>query len=355
LRPRAPAPPSYSMDPNLPPRTLEVLFSIVHNYIETGEPVASRTIARARKDHLSPATVRNIMADLADLGYLDQPHTSAGRVPTAKAFRLYVRSLSNARPLSGVEGLREELHQTQSPEQRAELVSHVLTTLTRNVGIVASVPTASQILHQIELVPLPDARVLMVVVLRDGVIRNQVAHLAHPVGSDELASLRNYVNTEFGGWALPDIRIELRRRLQEDRAAYDGLLQNLAKLSTQGLLDVGLAPFVVLEGASNLFSTSLPLTETRLRELFRTLEEKQRLLELLDQFLAHAPGEIQVQVGLEDLNPALGDLSLIGISIPLSTGLETRMAVLGPMRMNYNRVVAAVAHVGSALKGLPPQ
>jgi heat-inducible transcriptional repressor len=342
------------MDKALPQRTIEVLHAIVQSYVETGEPVASRTIARRRKDQLSPATIRNIMADLTDLGYLSQPHTSAGRVPTQKAFHHFAQALSSrAVPDSGVERLRDELVQCASLDQRAEHASHVLTALTRNVGIVAAIPASAQALNQIELVRLSEGRVLMVVVTSDGLVHNQVAYLHEPVSQDDLASIRNYVNANFAGWSLSAIRTELDQLLHEDRALYDGLLRRLNLLYSQGLLSFGFAPRIFLEGASNLVGLDLHLTKERLRELFRALEEKQRLIELLDQFLDTRSGEVQVRVGLENAHPAMRELSLIGINVPLPGGGETRMAVLGPMSMNYPRVLSAVVQLGRILQSLP--
>lgn len=340
----------------LTPRTIEVLHALVQSYIDTGEPVASRSIARRRKDNLSPATIRNIMADLADLGYLDQPHTSAGRVPTAKAFEHFARTAAACTlPIGELNRLRDELVQRPGPEERAEHTSHLLTELTRQMGIVAAIPNSNQSLEQIELMRLPDSRVLMVVVTRDGMIRNQVAQLLEPASQEELASIRNYVNQNFAGWSMKSIREELGLRLQEERATYDDLLRKLTQLYDQGLLNTGMAPHVFLDGRSYLVGLDLHLTKEKMREVFRALEEKQRLIELLDQFLGGRSGEVQVQVGLGDAHPAMRGLSLIGITVMTPGGLETRMAVLGPIRMNYPRVVAAVLQLGQALKSLPRQ
>ena len=342
------------MDSSLSPRTLEVLHSIVESYIETGEPVASRVIARQRRDHLSPATIRNVMADLTDMGYLMQPHTSAGRVPTEKAFRLFAEGLAATR-IAAVDSpqLRSELGARQTLEQRLDHGSHVLTELTRNVGIVAAIPTVNASLDQIELVLLSENRVLMVVVTLDGMVRNQVVRLDEPVTQDELYSIRNYVNRNFTGWILSDVREELARRLESESAAYDQMLRKLNLLYSRGLLDIGLAPHLSVEGASNLLGLDLHLTSGRLRELFHALEEKKRLLQLLDKFLEANPGRLQVRVGLADAHPSMRTLALIGISISLPGGLAAKMAVLGPMRMNYNRAISAVLQLGQAFTHLP--
>lgn len=341
------------MDRTMSPRTAEVLHAIVQAYIETGEPVASRIIARRRREQISPATIRNIMADLADEGYLDQPHTSAGRVPTAKAFRHFAESLAAHRLLSNeIIRLRADLHLHQTVDQRAERATSLLTELTRNVGIAAAIPTATLTLDQIELLALPDHRVLMVVVTRDGMVRNQLVQLDEPVSQDDLTSIRNYVNLHFAGWTLPAIRIEMERRLELESAAYDSLLRRLTILYSKGLLDIGLTPVVYLNGASNLVGLDLHLTKEKLRDLLHALEEKKRLIEILDQFLGAGGEQVQVRVGLREAHPALDEFALIGLTIELPGGLAARMAVLGPMRMNYPRVMSAVLHVGEALRTL---
>lgn len=333
-------------------RKFEVLHAIVKAYIETGEPVASRSVARLRKDSLSPATIRNVMADLCDEGYLSQPHTSAGRVPTEKAFRSYISSLvaTNRLLTAELDRLRGELDQTDTMESRVERTSQLLTEMTRGVGIAAAIPTSNQHLDQVELLSLSDCRVLMIVITRDRTVRQRVVVLDEPMNEQELESIRNYVNRNFRGWTLLDIKEELNRRLEEDSAAYDAILHNLSVLSEKGFLDIGMAPEIHLEGASNLVGLDLHLTREKMRELFRTLEEKKRLLRLLERFLEHPAGELAVQVGLGDAHPAMGELSLIGLSVLLPTGMQAKVAVLGPMRMNYGRVLSAVLHVGQALR-----
>jgi heat-inducible transcriptional repressor len=332
-------------------RHREILHSIVRAYIDTGEPVGSRNISKRRHETLSPASIRNVMADLADGGYLSQPHTSAGRVPTEKAFRSYVRSLTASRiAASESERLRSEFSGLHTIGERMERSSYMLMELTRNVGIAAAIPALSQVLEQIELVPLADRRVLMVLVTRDQVVRNRVVMVEQPCSADELASIRNYVNRNFAGWKLGDARRELLRRMLEESALYDAVLTNLQALFQQGLLDIDTSPEVHMEGASNLLGLDLHLTREKLRELLRALEEKKRLIELLDRFLEQPPGELQVQVGLEEAHPAMRDLALIGMSVTMGNGLPAKVAVLGPMRMHYERVMGAVLQTSRALE-----
>ena len=335
-------------------REIDILHSIVESYIQTGEPVASRTIARQRKDNLSPATIRNVMADLCDGGYLSQPHTSAGRVPTEKAFRSYVQSLARSRLLiAELQRLRNELSLMNTMEARVERSSHMLMEMTSSVGITAAIPTSSQTLDQVELIGLADQRVLMVVVTRDRMVHNRVVSLGEPVSQDELGSIRNYLNRNFSGWTLSEIHAELKRRFEQQSAAYDELLKKLTLLYSKGLLDIDFAPEVHLEGASNLVGLDLHLTREKLRELFHTLEEKKRILHLLDRFLEQPAGELAVHVGLGDVHSSMRELSLIGVSIPLAGGVSAKIAVLGSMRMNYGKAMSAVYHVGQAFRGLP--
>jgi heat-inducible transcriptional repressor len=334
-------------------RSQNILQSIVEAYIETGEPVASRTIARAGGRQLSPATIRNVMADLCDEGYLSQPHTSAGRVPTIKAFRAYVEGLPTRRlGASELLRVRSELSVTDSMGERLEKTSHLLTEMTRNVGIAAAIPTDTQTLAKVEFVLLADTRVLMVVETRDRIVRNRVVALDARASQDELNTVRNFVNASYSGWTLGAIRRDLRVRLAEDRAAYDTLLCQLQALYQNGLLDLGLTPEVHLEGTSNLFGMDMEFNRDRLREIFRTLEEKQRLLELLDRFLEQSRKDVAIQIGLGDLHPSLQDLSLIGLTVSLPSGISTRVAVLGPLRMNYSQVLSTVYHVGEAIESL---
>ncbi len=333
----------------LTPRHFEVLHALVQNYIETGEPVASRTIARNYP--MSPASIRNMMADLLDQGYLSQPHTSAGRVPTELAYQSYSKTLAGSRIVQAeLDRLHLEIERAGSVEGRIERASTLLTEITRNFGIAAAVPTENQTLDQVELLGLPDRRILMVVVTRDRMVRNKLITVDDHVPQDELTSIRNYINYNFSGWALPSIHRELKRRFELESAAYDAILRRVSLLYSKGLLDVGLMPEVHFDGTANLIGLDLHLTRERMRELFRALEGKKRILQLLERFLDPREGELAIQVGLSEVHPSLSELSLIGVRIGLPNGLEAHVAVLGPLRMNYSRAASAVLHVGQAFK-----
>jgi heat-inducible transcriptional repressor len=165
-----------------------------------------------------------------------------------------------------------------------------------------------------------------------------------------LLSICNYVNRNFHGWQLGQARRELLRRLAEERELYHAVQRKLELLTQKGLLAVDVSPSIHMEGASNLLGLDLHLTREKLRELFQALEEKQRLMELLDRFLENQPGELAIHVGLERAHPAMKDLALIGITIRMASGLPAKIAVLGPMRMNYERAMAAVLQTSRALE-----
>jgi heat-inducible transcriptional repressor len=335
-------------------RTEQILCSIVKTYIETGEPVASLDISRMRRYQLSAASVRNVMAELAAEGYLHQPHASAGRVPTSKAFALFVDNLPGRRiQADELLRIRQRLAGTESLDQRVEQCSQMLMEMTQGVALTAAIPTVSQKLDQVELVALGGHRVLMIVVTEDKVVRDQVVVLDQAVTAAELAPIRNYINTEFHGWLIGNIQPEIARRLAQTSAQYHLILQQLMFLYDRSLLSRGLAAEVHMEGASNLVLFELRLTREKLKELFRTLEEKNRILQLLERFLEERSGEVGVRIGLEAAHPVMGELSLIGVSVSLPGGMDAKIAVLGPLRMDYSRAMSAVAHVGRALGSLP--
>ncbi len=339
------------MGEGLSGREQEILHSIVRAYIETGEPVGSRTLSRIAHSALSPASIRNVMADLADNGYLAQPHTSAGRIPTEKAYRFYVKSLT-AKPMrfADRERMFTQLSELDTVEARVERSCQILTELTRNVGIAAALPATAQELEQIELLTLSDRRVLMILITRDRMVRNRVVSLDEEISQDDLNSIRNYVNRNFAGWPLGEARRELLRRIEEERAAYDAILRRLTVLCQKGLLESDRNPQIHMDGASNLVGLDLHLTRETMRDLFRALEEKKRVVELLDRFLEQSRGELDIHVGLEEAHPSMKGLSLIGVSIHLPSGIVAKIAVLGPMRMNYEKVMSAVLHIGRAFE-----
>ncbi|MCX6610077.1 MAG: heat-inducible transcriptional repressor HrcA [Acidobacteria bacterium] len=330
----------------------QILHAIVEANLDSGEAVTSYTNAQRRFTCSSPssATVRNAMAELTELGFLTQPHTSAGRIPTPLAIQSYVSSLGQvkANPAE-VSKLQQRLKAMHSLAERVEEGSHVLTGLTRNVGITASVPPASQLLHQVELLPLAARQYLMVVITSDRAVRNQVVSVYQDLRPEELQEMRNYINQEFAGWTLADARRALTERLQDERNQYHSLLKRIEIFYAQGLFEGSEGPRVFLDGAAYLVGLDLHLTREKMRELFQALEQKQQVLQMLDQFLQGSDQTPAIQIGLGEAHPALSEFSLVGVHVPLGSGMTARVAVLGPLRLNYPRTIAAVMEVGQAL------
>ena len=181
-------------------------------------------------------------------------------------------------------------------------------------------------------------------------VRNKMITVDDNIPQEELTSIRNYINYNFGGWVLSSIHRELKRRFELESAAYDAILRRVNLLYTKGLLELGLTPEIHFGGAENLIGLDLHLTRERMRDLFRALEGKKRILQLLERFLDAKDGGLAIQVGLSHIHPSMSELSMIGVRFGLPNGIEAHVAVLGPMRMNYSRAVSAVLHVGQAFK-----
>ncbi|MGH9674175.1 MAG: HrcA family transcriptional regulator, partial [Bryobacteraceae bacterium] len=264
-------------------RSQEILHSIVKSYIVSGQPVSSSRISRLKKHPVSPATVRNVMADLTGEGFLSQPHTSAGRVPTEKAFRSFVASLDTTLAEDLLARMRQQLGEEETLDGRLQRSSRMLRAMSHGMGIAAAIPAESQILDQIDFVSLGHGRVLVVLVTRDRMVRSPVVAVEEDITPEELNVMRNFVNQHFSGWALADVRRELQHRIEETKSLYHQVLRKLTLLYERGLLDLGLTPEVHMDGASNLLAAGIQTTGEELRETFEALEQKARVLELLER------------------------------------------------------------------------
>ena len=344
-------------------RNLEILTAIIKDYISTGEPIGSKTISGKRKDGLSPASIRNVMAELESEGYLSQPHTSAGRVPTDKALRHYVQTLSTPRlGPSEADFVKENLGQAMTLEERMGRSSHVLATLTHQLGVVVLAPLSEAVLQHVQFVRLSDRRVLVVLVARGDVVRHRIIRVGEEISAEELERIANYVNQNFAGWKLSAARVEILRRIEEERAACDAILRRLRLLCLQGFLRPDSEAQIYLEGTPNLLEGSQGLDGERLRRVLQALEEKEKLIEVLDQCIRGeikitpqklAAGEpLYVSIGLEAADPAMKGFALIGTVCDVEPGIAGRLAVIGPTRMQYERVMSAVAHVANVFHSL---
>src|SRR5687767_10789207 len=326
-------------------REREILTAIVETYISTGEPVGSRTLSRVNKDRLSPATIRNVMADLVDAGLLEQPHTSAGRVPTAAAYRYYVEQLSGRTELApGEAGMIEDsFHGVSDIQEFMERTSHVLSLVSSSVGI-AVTGGGSRALEHVYFSRLSNQKIVAVVVTRNGVVRDRVLRLQRDLSQAELEMAARYINENFRGWTIDSLKAELVRRIQQERAEYDQLLQSVRDLYEGGALAVENAPQAVfVEGVSNLVVKEED--RERLQKLLRALEEKEKVAELLSAYLSVNQEAVRVVIGLEDAAPEMRNLVLIGAPARVGEEVMGSLAVIGPTRMDYEHTITAVSYI----------
>ena len=325
-------------------REREILTAIVETFIASGEPVGSRTIARASREGLSPATIRNVMADLADAGYLEQPHTSAGRVPTAEAYRYYVEQLSGETHLSHENQsiIQDTLTGVTDVAEFMERTSHVLSLISHGVGVTVASTGSRNALEHVYFSRLSDQKVLAVVVTRSGVVRDRVLRLDIPQADLDLAS--RYLNDNFRGWTMEDMRAELARRIETERGEYQALMKSIERLYQQGALASNETSDVVfVEGAANLVTGEED--RQRLQDMLRTLEEKEKVVKLLGAYLDTRQEAVRVVIGLDEALPSMQNFVLIGA--PARVGGEVRgsLAVIGPTRLDYQHTMSAVSYI----------
>jgi heat-inducible transcriptional repressor len=337
-----------------------ILSAIINEHLVTGDPVGSRTISDkfARATGWSPATIRNVMAELEELGLVEQPHTSAGRVPTDKGYRFYVdhmlgeAKLSRA-DLSAIDSLLGGLKgEAGTPDRLMERTSHLLSELSTNVGIVVSPSLAENLLQHIEFVRLADSRILVILVSSSNIIQNKIVRVDEALSQEELERTARYLNVEFSGKSLATIRAEILELMRQEKALYDKLLQNAILLCERSLEgEESATGEVFVDGASNILMKPDFVDAERMHELFRTFEEKSRLVKILNQCVARDPQvigrDVQVVIGREHASPSMQDCALITAPYRLGTAQTASGAigVVGPMRIEYARMMAVVNYV----------
>lgn len=326
-------------------REREILTAIVETFIASGEPVGSRTLARASREGLSPATIRNVMADLADAGFLEQPHTSSGRVPTAEAYRYYVEQLSGETHLSHENQsiIKDTLTGATDVEEFMERTSHVLSLVSRSVGVtVATKHGARNALDHVYFSRLSEQKVLAVVVARSGVVRDRVLRL--DISQADLDLAARYINENFRGWTMDDMRAELARRLEKERSEYDRMMRSLEQLYQQGALASAQGTeSVFVEGAANLVTGDHD--RRRLQDMLRTLEEKEKVVKLLGAYLDTKQEAVRVVIGLDQALPSMQNFVLIGAPARVGGEVMGALAVIGPTRLDYQHTMSAVSYI----------
>ena len=337
-------------DEELDSRCREVLREVVGQYVATGEPVSSRTLAKSGKFGLSPASLRNAMADLEDLGFLFQPHTSAGRVPTDRGYRFFITNLMRSKRLSTHERevIDEQFAQTGDLEEVMQDASRLLARMSDQVGVVF-MPTLQQlVMRSINFIEVSETRAMVVVVTTNGVVVNRIIETASHLTREELEAVGRYLTVEFEGRSLVAIRDRLESMLDEERARYDALHNRTISLGIEAIEDV--LPHehdLVVQGAVSILNKPDFADTSAMRRAMSAFEEKEKLVELLNRCL-DADG-IQILIGSESRFTESYNLSLVAARYGPAGSPAGTVGVIGPTRMEYSRMATLVDYLGRAL------
>ena len=336
--------------PELPERDRRILAALVQAYIDQGEPVSSLWLA-SRGFGVSSATLRNVLARLEDLGFVQQPHTSAGRVPTDLGYRAYVDQIlaarRSARPTAEVE---ERLRRAGTVDDFLSHISQEVSRASHQVGFAIGPAAATTTLEHLDFVPLDGGKVLVVLVATGGQVSHKIIEPSEPYRPGELQQAANYLNSEFRGRSMVEVRQAVLERLSEERTLYDELMARALRLAMSTFDDVGSVPIVFIQGTSLLLegigSEDPEVTIETLRTLLRMIEEKKRLVQLLDEYLGGQG--ITVVIGSEHHTPDLRRFSVIAATY--SGGRSSgAVGVIGPTRMKYSRAINAVDTLSQAI------
>ena len=331
-------------------RSKRVLAALVREYITSGEPVASSLLVTAAGLGVSSATVRSILARLEEEGYVQQPHTSAGRVPTDRGYRFYVDLLLDSkRPSRSATAVEARLRR-DSPDRLLDSllpqVSHMLSQASRSVGFAIRPAHEDAVFDRVEFVPLSATRVLVVIVASGGHVIQKVIDIGEPLGADDLRQAATYLNQEFSGLPLHRAREAVLERINAERSLYDALRARALRLATSTFSDLPDDRPMYVEGASSLLNDATGVTVQTLQALLQMIDEKQKLLELLNEYI-DGPG-LTVVIGAEHLDPNLRPFSLVLSTYDDGSGIGT-VGVIGPTRMHYSRAIAAVDGAAQAV------
>jgi len=331
-------------------RSKRVLAALIREYISSGDPVPSSLLVTAAGLGVSSATVRNILARLEDEGFIQQPHTSSGRIPTDRGYRFYVdlllESKRSPRTASAVEA---RLRRDSSGPMLDSVLSHVsqvLSQASRQVGFAMRPAHEAAVFDRVEFVPLSAARVLVVIVARGGHVIQKVVDTGEPLEAADLREAANYLNTEFSGLPLHRAREAVLDRINEERLLYDALVARAMRLATSTFSDLPDDRVIFFEGTASLLEETHGLTLDMLRTLLEMIEEKQRLVRVLNEYI-DGPG-LTVVIGAEHLHPGLRPFSLIASTYEDGSGTGS-IGVIGPTRMRYSRAIAVVDGAAQAV------
>ncbi len=323
-------------------RAKTLLRALVERYIADGQPVGSRTLSRASGLDLSPATIRNVMADLEEMGLIASPHTSAGRVPTPRGYRLFVDTMLTARPLDldqmtpDLAAVRDQLHPDQ-PQRVIAQAASLLSSLSHFVGVVTA-PRKASVFHHIEFLRLGEKRVLVILVAPDGDVQNRVIFTARDYTQGELVEATNYLNSHYAGLAVEEVRERLKHEIEDLRAEIATLMQAAVQTGEQL---VESSEHLVVSGERNLLTVQdFGNDMSSLRRLFGMFEQKTELMRLLD-VSSRAEG-IRIYIGGESQVVPFEELSVVTAPYEVDGRVVGTLGVIGPTRMAYERMIQIV-------------
>jgi heat-inducible transcriptional repressor len=335
--------------PDLDERAKDVLRAVVEEFVDSGEPVGSNQLTRSGNFEVSPATMRNVLAELEELGYLEKPHTSAGRVPTDQGYRFFVDTLVQLKEPSAKD--REQIEQGltgRGIEERLADAGRVLHSISRHAAVVLIPRPSGVLVKRIEFLRLREDRVLAILVGQSGQMQNKLLELDAPLDAADLQAAANYLNDFFqDSLTVEDVRARLLQELELERTQYDALASRALKLGAAAT-DVSSDEKVVIEGTGTfLEAPEFAEDVRRMRALFRALDEKHRLLALLDR--VQRAREMQIFIGAESEFSSQGDVSLIASPYGVGDSVLGTVGVIGPTRMNYQRIIPLVNFTAQVL------
>ena len=331
-------------------RARTLLKTLVERYIQDGHPVGSRTLARDSGMKLSPATIRNVMADLEELGLVVSPHTSAGRIPTAQGYRLFVDRLLTIKPLrSNVVDQYKLKIDTSERQKVIGSASALLSEVTNLAGLVMLPRRGSVILQDIEFLPLTANRILVILVINNQEVQNRIIHTDRQFSSEELHRVANYLNAEFAGKELRTIRQHIVDSLQQTRDDMRSLMQTAAEMADQ-IVKTSQSDDYIMAGETNLMHYAEMADLDKLRQLYEAFNTKRDILHLLDHSI-HAEG-VQIFIGEESGYSAFDGCSLVTAPYKVEDQVVGVLGVIGPTRMAYDRVIPVVDVTAKILSSL---
>jgi heat-inducible transcriptional repressor len=331
-------------------RAREVLREIILQHIASGEAISSRNLARCGRFQLSPATLRNVMADLEDLGYLQQPHTSAGRIPTDRGYRFFIEYLMKSRSLSVRERdvIDDQVRHANEFDEVVQLASKLLSKMSDQVGVVF-MPTLLQLaIRSMDFILVASDKIMCVIVGANGMVVNKLVETRLNFTRDELEKIGRYITAEFSGLTLDQIRRRLIRLTEQERAVHDQMLQKTITLGIEAVNDV--APMeheLIVEGAASILTKPEFADGDALRKTFLALQEKEKLIHILESFLDEEG--LQILIGSESDFTQVHNFSIVARRYGTHSAPLGMVGIIGPMRMEYARMAPLVDYLGRAL------